>query len=86
MWLSDRDLCHGVERAALAEHVQFAVLNLMSDNPGMRWDLEPTRKIIGYAPCDGHLAISTPAIEAQEQLARLEWDVSARFEQISAKW
>ena len=86
MWLSDRDLCHGVERAALAEHVQFAVLNLMSNNPGMRWDLEPTRKVIGYAPCDGHLAISTPAIEAQEQLARLKWDVSTRFEQISAKW
>jgi NAD+ dependent glucose-6-phosphate dehydrogenase len=86
MWLSDRDLCHGVERAAFAEQVPFAVLNLMSDNPGMRWDLEQTRQVIGYAPRDGHLAISTSAIEEQEQLARLKWDISARFEQISAKW
>jgi len=86
MWLSDRDLCHGVERAAFAENVPFAVLNLMSDNPGMRWDLEQARQVIGYAPRDGHLAISTPAIEEHEQLARLKWDVSARFDQMSAKW
>jgi nucleoside-diphosphate-sugar epimerase len=86
MWLSDRDLCHGVECAAFAEHVPFAVLNLMSDNPGMRWDLEQTRQVIGYVPRDGHLAITTPAIEEHERLARLQWDESARFEQISRKW
>jgi len=86
MWLSDRDLCHGIERAAFAEEVSFAVLNLMSDNPGMRWDLERTRQVIGYAPCDGHLAISTPTIEEHELLVRLERDTSARFEQISATW
>jgi NAD+ dependent glucose-6-phosphate dehydrogenase len=86
MWLSDRDLCHGMECAAFAEDVPFAILNLMSDNPGMRWDLKPTRQVIGYVPRDGHLAISTPAIEEQEQLARLQRDVSARFEQISGKW
>jgi NAD+ dependent glucose-6-phosphate dehydrogenase len=86
MWLSDRDLCHGVERAVLAEYVPFSVLNLMSDNPGMRWDLEQTRQTIGYVPRDGHVAVTTPAIEEHEQLARLKWDASARFEQISAKW
>jgi hypothetical protein len=52
----------------------------------MRWDLEQTRQTIGYAPRDGHQAIITPAIEEHEQLARLKWDVSARFEQISASW
>ena len=31
-----------MERAVLAEGVGFAVLNLMSDNPGMRWDIETT--------------------------------------------
>lgn len=86
MWLSDRDLCQGVERAAFADHVPFAILNLMSDNPGMRWDLEQTRKIIGYVPQDGHVAVSSPAIEEREKLARLQWDVTARFEQMSAKW
>ena len=42
MWLSNRDFCHGVERAVLADGVDFAVLNLMSANPGMRWDIDST--------------------------------------------
>ena len=56
MWLSDRDLCQGMERAILAEGIGFAALNLMSDNPGMRWDIEETRRVIGYDPKDGHIA------------------------------
>ncbi|ODU56932.1 MAG: hypothetical protein ABS99_05395, partial [Acetobacteraceae bacterium SCN 69-10] len=40
MWLSNRDLCQAMERAVLADGVGFAVLNLMSDNPGMRCDIE----------------------------------------------
>lgn len=59
MWLSNRDLCHGWERAILAEDVDFAVLNLMSDNPGMPWDIEETRWVIGYEPQDRHTALST---------------------------
>lgn len=59
MWLSNRDLCHGWERAILAEDVAFAVLNLMSDNPGMPWDIDETRRVIGYQPQDGHVAVST---------------------------
>lgn len=86
MWLSDRDLCHGMERAALAEGVPFAVLNLMSDNPGMRWDIEQTRRVIGYVSRDSHLAVNTPAIEEHEQLARLKFEFVDRLEQISAKW
>jgi nucleoside-diphosphate-sugar epimerase len=85
MWLSDRDLCHGVERAVFAENVPFAVLNLMSDNPGMRWDLEQTRQVIGYAPRDGHVAVSTPAMEEHEQLARLNWDMYDRLEHMPAQ-
>lgn len=65
MWLSDRDMCNGFERAVLAgPEVRFAVLNLMSDNPGMRWDIETTRRVIGYAPQDGAAAVITPAITA----------------------
>ena len=60
MWLSDRDLCDGFEKAVLAgPEVGFAVLNLMSDNPGMRWDIESTKRSIGYAPQDGQAAIVT---------------------------
>ena len=70
MWLSDRDFCHGFERAVLAEGVGFAVLNLMSDNPGMRWDIETTRQAIGYAPQDGARPVLTDAIIENEAAVR----------------
>jgi NAD+ dependent glucose-6-phosphate dehydrogenase len=59
MWLSNRDLCHAMERAVLVEGVGFAVLNLMSDNPGMRWDIETTKRTIGYLPKDGAVPVLT---------------------------
>jgi nucleoside-diphosphate-sugar epimerase len=55
MWLSNRDLCQAVEKAIDAENVQFAVLNVMSSNAGMRWDLSETRRVLGYEPRDGHV-------------------------------
>jgi nucleoside-diphosphate-sugar epimerase len=70
MWLSNRDLCQAMERAVLAENVPCAVLNLMSDNPGMRWDIETTKRTIGYAPQDGHTAVATPEVADGEATAR----------------
>jgi NAD+ dependent glucose-6-phosphate dehydrogenase len=58
MWLSDRDFCHGVERAVLADGIGFTVLNLMSANPGMRWDIDATRRILGYVPQDGAVPVA----------------------------
>jgi NAD+ dependent glucose-6-phosphate dehydrogenase len=37
----------------LAEGIGFTVVNLMSDNPDMRWDIQPTGRIFGYTPQDG---------------------------------
>ncbi|MCS6778208.1 MAG: NAD(P)-dependent oxidoreductase [Geminicoccaceae bacterium] len=74
MWLSDRDLCQGFEKAVTApDTLRFAVLNLMSDNPGMRWDLEETRRLIGYVPQDGAAPVVTPEIEAEETVSRHGW-------------
>lgn len=70
MWLSNHDLCNAMERGVLAEGVGFAVLNLMSDNPGMRWDIESTRRVIGYAPHDGAAAQLTEALREDEAAAR----------------
>ena len=67
MWLSNRDLCHAMERAVIAERVGFAVLNLMSDNPAMRWDIETARRTIGYAPRDGAAPVLTDEIRRNEQ-------------------
>jgi NAD+ dependent glucose-6-phosphate dehydrogenase len=67
MWLSNRDLCQAMERAVLTEGVGFAVLNLMSDNPGMRWDIETTKRTIGYAPRDGAAPVLTDAVARDER-------------------
>ena len=66
MWLSDRDLCQAMERAVLVGDVGFAVLNLMSDNPGMRWDMDATRRVLGYVPRDGAVPILSDAARADE--------------------
>ena len=55
-----------MERAVLADGVGFAVLNLMSDNPGMRWDIETTKRAIGYAPQDGAAPVLTDAMMEEE--------------------
>jgi NAD+ dependent glucose-6-phosphate dehydrogenase len=53
MWLSNRDFCHLMERCIEAElALPFAVINGMSANTGMRWDIEYTRKLVGYQPQD----------------------------------
>ena len=83
MWLSDRDLCQAMERAVLAEDVRHHVLNLMSDNPGMRWDIDETRRAIGYAPQDGHVAELTEEIEEHESIVRLERELAGRLEKLA---
>jgi uronate dehydrogenase len=53
MWLSNRDYAHLMERCLLAELPRrFVVVNGMSDNTGMRWDLAATRALLGYEPAD----------------------------------
>lgn len=76
MWLSDRDFCDAMARAVVAQGAGFTVLNLMSDNPGMRWDIGATRRAIGYAPRDGHTAEVTEAVIAAEDVARASWRMS----------
>jgi NAD+ dependent glucose-6-phosphate dehydrogenase len=54
MWLSNRDYCQLMEKCITAdEAVRFAVVNGMSANSGMRWDIEHTRRTLGYEPQDG---------------------------------
>ena len=69
MWLSDRDMLQGFRKAVEGPaDLRFAILNLMSANEGMRWDIEATRQAIGYIPQDGHPTFSSDSIERQEQL------------------
>ncbi len=70
MWLSDRDFLNGMQCAIQAENIEFEVLNLMSDNPDMRWDIETTKRIIGYRPQDGHVAELNTIIRLRSAVAR----------------
>jgi uronate dehydrogenase len=53
MWLSNRDFCRLMECCILANPaLAFAVVNGMSANTGMRWDIDATRRLVGYEPQD----------------------------------
>jgi uronate dehydrogenase len=53
MWLSNRDFCQLMERCIEADpSIKFAVVNGMSNNTGMRWDIEYARQVVGYEPQD----------------------------------
>ena len=56
MWLSNRDFAHLFERAVNADASQWPapaiVVNGMSDNTGMAWSLDETRRYLGYQPLD----------------------------------
>jgi nucleoside-diphosphate-sugar epimerase len=54
MWLSDRDFCHLMECCITADLVpgSFHIINGMSNNTGMRWDLSNARRDFGYNPQD----------------------------------
>jgi len=71
MWLSNRDFLEGVQAAIAVPDVPFAVVNLVSNNPGMRWDLSQTRRILGFSPQDGFTAIASPEVVAEDAAARL---------------
>ncbi len=54
MWLSNRDFCQLMQCCVEAdEAIRFEVVNGMSDNQGMPWNLEHTRQVVGYEPQDG---------------------------------
>jgi nucleoside-diphosphate-sugar epimerase len=53
MWLSNRDYCHLMDCCLTVDSsLRFALLHGMSANTGMRWDLESTRRLVGYDPQD----------------------------------
>ena len=53
MWLSDRDFLHLMDCCLTAElRAPFVIVNGMSNNTGMRWDLTDSENAIGYHPQD----------------------------------
>ena len=70
MWLSNPDFVDGVRAAILAPEVPFAIVNLVSNNPGMPWDLAYTQKVLGFLPRDSFAPDLSPGDLAEEEAAR----------------
>ncbi len=70
MWLSNGDFLLAMDCAVTAPKTGFCIFNLVSDNPGMRWDIAPARQLLGYAPRDGHAPVFTPSVIAEDERAR----------------
>ena len=70
MWLSNRDFVDGVRAAIAARDVPFAILNLVSNNPGTPWDLKHTHQVLGFLPRDGFEPDLSPEDRAEEEVAR----------------
>ena len=70
MWLSNRDFIDGVRAAIDVPALAFAIVNLMSSNEGMRWDLTHTQRVLGFAPQDGFTPDLSPEDTAEEEMAR----------------
>lgn len=71
MWLGNRDWGQAVVKAVASPFAGAAVLNIVSRNEGMRWDLEEARRIIGYAPEERHETRLSFAGAAKDLGARL---------------
>lgn len=79
MWLSDRDYLAGMFAAVTAKDVGFAALNLTSNNPGMRWDLEEAAQLINYHPQDGAPATLTTGIRVKSAIKKFVDRAMPRF-------
>jgi len=70
MWLSNRDAVRGFECAIEAKNVLYAILNLVSQNDGMRWDINETKTVIGYEPQDRTTPVLSASGRAEDDEAR----------------
>lgn len=63
-WLSNRDLCRGIDSAIRATGIAFGVFNLLSDNQDMPWDLSEAARVLGWRPLDHSVPSAPPEPQA----------------------
>lgn len=66
LWLSNDDWRQAVQCACTMPFEGFAVVNVMSDNVGMRWDLTDTERLLGYRPRSCH----TPRVSLRRRVSQ----------------
>ena len=50
MWLSDQDACDLLTKCWTCTHKGFDIINLVSNNTNMKWDIEKTEQVLGVHP------------------------------------
>ena len=87
MWLSDRDYLNGMLAAITARDVAFAAVNLMSNNPGMRWDINETKDRIGFEAEDGQPATLNLQIRMKSWLCKcVTFSAPRLFARVFPEW
>jgi NAD+ dependent glucose-6-phosphate dehydrogenase len=71
MWLGNKDWEQAVRKSLTSAFQGVAVLNIVSKNDGMRWDLDEANQIIGYDPEERHTPVQNVAGRVKELAARL---------------
>ncbi len=71
MWLSNDDWCQAVACACTAGFDGFEIVNVMSANTGMRWDLTDTERVLGYRPRSYHTPHLTLRRRTEDRAAQL---------------
>jgi nucleoside-diphosphate-sugar epimerase len=66
-FVSERDLSHLFIQCLEASHVQFAIVQAVSNNRFKRMDITSTRELVGYAPQDDSFQLFGPAIHDGER-------------------
>jgi nucleoside-diphosphate-sugar epimerase len=89
LWLSNDDWRQAVQRACTAPFEGFAVVNVMSNNVGMRWDLTDTARVLGYRPLSHHVPRVSMRGHVADRAAQLRDAVlapSAGTARFGARW
>jgi hypothetical protein len=78
-----------VQRACTSRFDGCAVVNVMSDNVGMRWDLTDTERVLGYRPLSRHipqLPVRRRVTNAAARLRDVVFDPGAAAPRFGARW
>jgi nucleoside-diphosphate-sugar epimerase len=89
LWLSNEDWSQAVHRACTSRFEGFAVVNVMSDNAGMRWDLTDTERVLGYRPLSHHipqLPLRRRVTNAAARFRDAVFDPGAAAPRFGARW
>ena len=78
MWLSNEDWAQAVRRSCLSRCRESAVLNIVSQNEGMRWDLTSAQETIGYGPESRHVPLLSVKARIADAAARMRDRVICR--------